>query len=333
MVTVLLVDPALAALADRFAEGLADDVQVVAVADFSDAEFRRLAPEAEVLVNARRPIDAATLAMAPAVRFIQMIGAGTDTLDLSALADAGVVAAYNPGVNRTGAAEHTIMLMLALIKRLPASHEATRAGTFAPGEIISRGIDDLADANVGIVGMGHIGQAVVERLVPFGARVAYYSRRQVPDLEARFGAEWLPFKELLRRSNILTLHVPLTPETHHLIGRAEIASMPRGAYLINAGRGGLVDETALRSAIESGHLAGAGLDVLEHETEGENPFADVPEVIVTPHLGGGSRNSMNGVVERSTANIRRFLAGDAVVDQIAIPDPARGASPHHEEDR
>jgi phosphoglycerate dehydrogenase-like enzyme len=325
--TVLLVDPALAALADRFAEGLPEDVKVVAVADFTDAEFGRLAPDVRVLVNARRPIDASTLAMAPAVRLIQMIGAGTDTLDLSALAAAGVVAAYNPGVNRTGAAEHTIMLMLALIKRLPASLEATRAGSFAPGEIISRGIEDLADATVGIVGMGHIGQAVVERLVPFGARVAYYSRRPVPDVEARFGAEWLPFEELLRRSSILTLHIPLTPETHHLIGRAEIASMPPGAYLINAGRGGLVDEKALRSAIESGHLAGAGLDVLEHETEGKNPFADLPEVIVTPHLGGGSRNSMTGVVERSTANIRRFLAGEAVVDQIALPDPPPSQSP------
>ncbi len=95
---------------------------------------------------------------------------------------------------------------------------------------------------------------------------------------------------------------------------------PRGSYLINAGRGGLVDEGALRDAIVSGHLAGAGLDVLEHETEGTNPFADVPEVIVTPHLGGGSRNSMNGVVDRCTANIRRFLAGQEVSDRIDLGD-------------
>ena len=316
MVKVLLVDPALAALADRFASALPDDVNLMAVADFTDEEFRGLAADATVLVNARRPIDAATLAMAPAVRFIQMIGAGTDPLDRSALAEAGVVAAYNPGVNRTGAAEHTIMLMLALIKRLPASDQATRAGRFAPGEIISRGIDDLADATVGIIGMGHIGQAVAERLFPFGARIVYHSHRSMPDVEARFGAERLPFEDVLRRSNIVTLHIPLTSETHHLIGRAEIAAMPRGSYLINAGRGGLVDEVALRDAVTSGHLAGAGLDVLEHETDGSNPFADVPEVVVTPHLGGGSRNSMNGVVERSTANIRRFLAGEAVLDEL-----------------
>jgi phosphoglycerate dehydrogenase-like enzyme len=322
MVNVLLVDPALAWLADRFASALPDDVNVMAVADFSDEEFRRLAADATVLVNARRPIDAATLAMAPAVRFVQMIGAGTDPLDRSALAEAGVVAAYNPGVNRTGAAEHAIMLMLALIKRLPASDQATRAGRFVPGEIISRGIDDLADATVGIIGMGHIGQAVAERLVPFGARIVYHSHRSMPDVEARFGVKWLPFEDVLRRSNIVTLHVPLTPETHHLIGRAEIAAMPPGSYLINAGRGGLVDEMALRSAVASGHLAGAGLDVLEYETDEANPFADVPEIVVTPHLGGGSRNSMNGVVARSTANIRRFLAGEAVLDQVALEEPS-----------
>jgi phosphoglycerate dehydrogenase-like enzyme len=318
MVKVLLADPALAALADRFADRLPDDVVVVAVADFSDGEFRRLAADATVLVNARRPIDAATLAMAPVVRFVQMIGAGTDSLDRPALANAGVVAAFNPGVNRTGAAEHTLMLMLALIKRLPASDRATREGRFAPAEIITRGIDDLADATVGIVGMGYIGQAVAERLVPFGARIVYQSRRQMPEVDERFGAQRLELQELLRRSNIVTLHVPLTPETHHQIGSAEIATMPPGSYLINAGRGGLVDEPALRDAIVRGHLAGAAVDVLEHETDGLNPFADVPEIIVTPHLGGGSRNSMNGVVERSTANIRRFLAGEEVADQVDL---------------
>jgi phosphoglycerate dehydrogenase-like enzyme len=316
MVTVLLVDPALAAMAGRFAERLPPNVEVAAVPDFSDEAFARLASEAEVLVNARRRIDAGTMAAAPRVRLVQMIGAGTDPLDLEAIAAAGAVAAYNPGVNRTGAAEHTIMLMLALIKQLPASERATRAGGFAPGEIIARGIDDLADATVGIVGMGHIGQAVAERLAPFGARILYHARRPVPDVEAHFGAERLPLSELLPRANILTLHVPLTAATQHLIGAAEIAAMPRGSYLINAGRGGLVDEAELRDAIASGHLAGAGVDVLEHETDGVNPFADVPEVIVTPHLGGGSRNSMNGVVERCTANIRRFLAGEPVEDVV-----------------
>jgi phosphoglycerate dehydrogenase-like enzyme len=316
MVKVLLIDPALATLRDRFADRLPDDIEVAAVADFGDEEFRRQAADATVLVNARRPVDASTLAMAPATRLIQMIGAGVDPIDQAAVADAGITLAYNPGVNRGGAAEHTIMLMLALLKRLPSSEHATRAGRFAPAEIIAGGIDDLADATVGLVGMGHIGQSVAARLAPFGPRIVYHARHHVLEVEG-IAAGPLPLAELLTRSNVVSLHIPLTSETHHLIGARELASMRRGSYIINAGRGGLVDEAALRDSIVSGHLAGAGLDVLEHETEGVNPFADVPEVIVTPHVGGGSRNSMAGVVERCTANIRRFLAGEPVQDVIA----------------
>jgi phosphoglycerate dehydrogenase-like enzyme len=328
MVKVLLVDPALATLAGRFAERLSDDVTVAAVTTFSEVEFRDAAADAAIFIDARRPIGATELAMAPALRFVQMIGAGTDPLDRAALAKAGVVAAYNPGVNSSGAAEHTIMLMLALIKRLPQSDRQTRAEQFAPGEIITAGIDDLADATVGIVGMGHIGQAVAERLFPFGSRMIYHARRSVPRVESSFGAVRRPLDELLAQSNIVTLHIPLTPETHHIIGKAEMAAMPAGSWLVNAGRGGLVDEPALRDAVSSGHLAGAALDVLEHETDGTNPFADMPDVIVTPHLGGGSRNSMNATVERCTANIRRFLAGEPIHDELT-----NGQSGRHHPDR
>jgi phosphoglycerate dehydrogenase-like enzyme len=316
MTKVALVDPALARLALRFAERLPPDVEVVAVGDFGDEELARVAADATVFVNARRPIDAATLAIAPDLRLIQAIGVGIDSVDRDAVAAAGVALAYNPGVNRTGAAEHTIMLMLALIKRLPMCERVTRTGRFAPGEVIAAGIDDLADATVGIVGMGHIGRAVAERLGPFGSTIVYHARRHDPDIEARVGARRLPLGELLRISNIVTLHVPLTPETHHMIGAAELAAMPRGSWLVNAGRGGLVDEAALRAAVLDGHLAGAALDVVESENTETNPFADVPNIIVTPHVGGGSRNSMAGTVERSTANIRRFLAGEPLRDQV-----------------
>lgn len=315
MVTVLLIDPALVTLRDRFAERLPSDVEVAVVPDFTDETLRRMAADATILVNARRPIDRTTLSLTPVARFIQQIGVGLDAIDRAAVGDAGISVAYNPGVNQTGMAEHTVMLMLALLKRLPASELATRAGRFAPNEIIAAGIDDLADATVGLIGMGHIGQAITARLVPFGSTVIYHSRRVVPEAEAR-GARRVPFADLLATADIVSLHIPLTAETQHIVGAREIASMRPGSYLINAGRGGLVDEAALREAIVSRHLAGAALDVLEHETEGRNPFADLQQVIVTPHLGGGSRNSMAGVVDRCTANILRFLAGEAVLDVV-----------------
>ena len=259
---VLLVDPALAGLVDRFRERLPADVEVGAVSSFDNDELARIGADATVLVNARRPITAATLALVPSVRLIQAIGVGIDAVDLDAAAAAGVIVAFNPGVNRIGAAEHAVMLMLALVKRLPASEPSTRAGRFSPGDVIPLGIDDLADATVGIVGMGQIGRTVAERVATFGSRIVYHSRHPVPEMEERFGARRMELPELLAVSTILTLHVPLTAETHNLIGAAELATMPVGSYLVNCGRGGLVDEVALREAIVSGHLAGAGLDVL-----------------------------------------------------------------------
>jgi phosphoglycerate dehydrogenase-like enzyme len=322
---VLLVDPALAGLADRFRERLPQTVEVAAVTSFDDAELARMGVGATILVNARRPIGADVLHLLPSARLVQSIGVGLDAIDLEAAAAAGVTVAYNPGVNRTGAAEHTVMLMLALVKQLGASEQSTRAGRFDPGAVIPLGIDDLADATVGIVGMGQIGGAVAERVAPFGSRIVYTARRPVPDVEARFGAERLPLAELLRVSTIVTLHLPLTPDTRDLIGAAELASMPAGSYLVNCARGGIVNEAALREAIVSGHLAGAGLDVIEHEPGRVNPFADLPSVIVTPHVGGGSRNSMAAVVERSTANIRRFLAGEPLRDVVVPPPPGAPA--------
>ena len=218
MVKVLIAEPAMAGMVGRFAERLPPGTDVVAVSSFDDGEFRRLARDATVLVNARRPIDASTLAMAPELRFVQLIGAGFDTIDRAAVADAGIAVAYNPGVNKVGAAEHTVMLMLALIKRLPISEERTRAGAFVPGEVIAAGIDDLADATVGLVGMGQIGRAVAERLVAFGPRIVYHTRRPVVEVEEQLGARHVALGELLASSTIVSLHVPLTRDTHHLIG-------------------------------------------------------------------------------------------------------------------
>lgn len=315
MVKVLITEPALAGMAASL-RAVLPGVEVAVVGSFEDDELARMAADATVLVNARRRIDAATLALAPRVRFVQLIGAGYDSVDLAAMSAAGVAVAYNPGVNREGAAEHTLMLILAAIKRLTRSEQGARAGRFATGEVIAVGIDDLAGATVGLIGLGDIGRAVAERLVPFRPRILYHTRHPVPDVEARLGVVAATLPELLAEADIVSLHVPLSPQTHHLIGEPELAAMRPGGYLINAGRGGLVDEDALRRAIERGHLAGAALDVLENETEGRNPFADLPDVIVTPHLGGASRRSLDGVVTRSAANIRRFIAGEPLVDPV-----------------
>ena len=317
MPKVLLVDPFLATEVVHFRRLLPADVSIAVAASYDDAEFARLAADADVLVNTLRRIDAATLGMAPRVRFIQQFGVGYDPIDLAAVNAANVVVAYNPGVNAAAVAEHALMLMLALIKDLAWNERWARQGQFMLDEMPPAGIGDLAGATVGLIGLGAIGQEVAARLRPFGTRVVYHTRtRHCAGLEDRLGVSWLALPDLLRVSDIVSLHAPFTADTHDLIGDAELALMPRGSYLINTARGGLIDEGALRRAIETGHLAGAGLDVIADELAGRNPFADLPQVLVTLHLGGASRGSTARMVERSAANICRFLAGEPVRDLI-----------------
>ncbi len=317
MTKILITEPALAGMVRPLQERL-PNAEIAIVTGFDDDELASLGTDADVLVNARRRIDAGTLALAPMVRFVQLIGVGTDSVDRPSMAAGGVLVAHNPGVNRTGVAELAIMLMLALTKRLPGSERSTRAGRFVAGEVIGMGIGDLAGATIGLIGLGDIGTTVAERLVAFGARIVYHARHPVADAEPRFGATWLPLPDLLATSDIVSLHCPMTPATYHLIGGAELATMRASAYLVNTARGGLVDEDALRVAIETGRLAGAALDVLEHETDGHNPFSDLPDVIVTPHVGGGSRNSLEGMVLRIAANIERYVAGEPVADPVPL---------------
>jgi glyoxylate reductase len=322
MTKILITEPALAGMVRPLQERL-PGVEIAIVTGFDDDELATLGADADVLVNARRRIDTRTLGLAPRVRFVQLIGVGTDSVDRPAMAAAGVLVAHNPGVNRTGVAELAIMLMLALTKRLPSSERSTHAGRFVAGEVIATGIGDLAGATIGLIGLGDIGATVAQRLVAFGPRIVYHTRHPVADAETRFGATWLPLRELLATSDIVSLHCPMTPATYHLIGATELATMRTGAYLVNTARGGLIDEDALRMAIETGRLAGAALDVLEHETEGHNPFSDLPDVIVTPHVGGGSRNSLDGMVVRIAANIEHYMAGEPLADPVPLtPAPA-----------
>jgi phosphoglycerate dehydrogenase-like enzyme len=317
MTKVLFVDPFLASELEHFRPLLPEDVALAICTTYDDAEFAQLAADADVLVNTLRSIDAAALAMAPRARFIQQFGAGYDPINVAAVKARNVLVAYNPGVNAAGVAEHTLLLMLALVKNLAWSERWAQQGQFMLDEMPASGIGDLADATIGLVGLGAIGQAVAERLRSFGAKVVYAGRtRLTPDVEERLDATWLPLPDLLQASHIVSLHLPLTAETHHLIGEPELAMMPRGSFLINTARGGLVDEVALRRAIASGHLGGAGLDVIDDELAGRNPFVDLPQILVTLHRGGASHGSITRMVERSAANLRRFLAGETVRDVI-----------------
>lgn len=322
---VAFVEPVPSGLYAAVAQRLPDGVDLVGAADFSDAELARAAGDADVLMFSRRRIDAGTLTLTPQARFIQCVGAGYDSIDVNAVLAAGIPVAYNPAVNASSVAEHTVMLILALLRHFAEGERQTRAGGFRPIELIQRGPNDIADMTIGILGMGPIGRATAQRLSAFGATLLYNARTRLDEAaERRLGLTYTSFAELLSSSNVVSVHVKLTPETHHLLSDDELALMSRGSYLVNTARGGLVDESAIRRAIESGHLAGAAIDVLADEKSELNPFADLPQVIVTPHLGGTTVGAFRRMIDLSVENVIRFYKGEPVQDLI----PEMASSPN-----
>ena len=301
-------------------QALLAGAELDAIQDTTDEELARRAGDADVLVTARAKVDAHTLALTPGVRFIQQLGVGYDNLDVDAIRAAGIPAANNPGFNSSSVAEHTIMLMLVVLHRFVAAEDATRSGGFPTVAFLGANqphLRELGDETVGLIGLGSIGRAVAERLQGFKTRVLYFARHRADQAtEAQLGVEYTAFNDLLADASIVSLHLPSSTETRHLIGPTELALMQPNSFLINTSRGDLLDEAALRQALQDGRLAGAALDVLEDEVSETNPFADLPQVVVTPHSAGITRTSMPRALRLAAANIDRFLCGEPVVNLI-----------------
>ena len=320
MPRILLIDPIPPSLVERMRPMFPAGTDLDLVRTLSEEDLARHAAETEILLVIQRKVDARLLSILPHVRFVQRVGVGYDNLDLEALQAAGVVAAYTPGANAVAVAEHTILLMLALLKRLTAAESATRQGGWPTMELFQAGLGDLAGTTVGLVGFGNTARAVAQRLVPFGSRLQYTSHHAMdPATEQQFGVRYASLEDLLASSTIVSVHVPLTGATRRLIGEAELAKMPVGAFLVNTSRGEVIDEAALRHAIESGKLGGAALDVLYNEGAGGNPFADLPQVIVTPHIAGGSRAAVERALQMALANVARYLRGEPPLDLVPMP--------------
>lgn len=320
MHTVALVDALPAFLGNEIRALLPEGVAFEAAQAQTDAEFARCGRDADVVMSIRVKIDGHLLAIMPNVKFVQQMGVGYDNLDLAALEAAGIPAANNPGFNATTVAEHTLLLMLVLLRRFPAEYEATRGGAFPTSAFIGANqahMRELRGETVGLIGFGDIGQAVAERLAGFHARVLYYARHRVDEAtEARLGAEFAPLPALIANSGIVSLHVPSTAETRHMIGPTELAQMRPSTFLINTSRGDLIDEAALRAAIVSGQIAGAALDVVADELTDVHPFADLPQVVVTPHCAGVGGASLQRAVQQAVANINRFLKDEPVLHLV-----------------
>jgi D-3-phosphoglycerate dehydrogenase / 2-oxoglutarate reductase len=237
----------------------------------------------------RRLIDAA-----PRLRWIARAGAGLDNVDVGAAKERGIAVLNVPGANSVAVAELVFGLLLALFRQIPVADASLRRGAWEKTKLKGR---ELRGKTIGIVGVGRIGRAVAQRACAFEMTcIGHDPIVSAADARAA-GVELLPLAEVLSRAEIVTLHLPATPETRGLIGAAEIGRMRRGAVLVNAARGGLVDEGALHAALVSGALSGAALDVFASEPPGDSPLLALPNVVATPHLGASTVEAQDAVGE------------------------------------
>ena len=249
--------------------------------------------------------------VAPRLKLLQLMSAGYDLVPLDIAARFGVPVATFGDAMAPVVAEHTLLLMLSVLRRLPVLEQAVRAGAWRTQEAELR---ELFGKRVGLVGMGYIGRAVAERLRGFGCSVAYFSRRRLsPFEEAALGLDYVDSLDtVLCESDIVSLHVALTPSTRGLIGARELALMRPESVLINTTRGGVVDQAALVAALQSGALWGAALDVLDPEPPAiDDPLLALPNVVLTPHNGGQSEAVWPRIVRTCFANIERVARGEA----------------------
>ncbi|MGE0714764.1 MAG: 2-hydroxyacid dehydrogenase [Alphaproteobacteria bacterium] len=275
-------------------------------------------PDAEVIVLAGAYLDRRYIAAAPKLRLVNFQGVGYhDAVDVAALAERGIALAIAPGGTGEGVSEHTIMMMLAVYKRLAFVDAEIRRGVWHAHDMRTES-RQLYGKTVGILGLGRIGKEVARRLRAFGVELIYNDIANFPStLEEELAVTRVTFPELLERSDILTLHVPLTPDTKHLMNAATIGRMKPGSVLINCARGPIVDSAALAAALASGHLGGAGLDVMEVEPPVHpGPFDGFRNVVMTPHIAPGTIDAMHMKMADVFANVRRLMTGEPLADRI-----------------
>jgi glyoxylate reductase len=257
-------------------------------------------------------IDADFFDEHPQLEVVANIAVGHENLAAAAGAERGVFCTNTPGVLTDATADLTFALLLALTRRLREGEHLVRNHEFtgfSPSLLLGRG---LRGRTLGIVGFGRIGQAVATRARAFGLQVLVSARPGLaPATLAAHEAEAVPFGELLRRSDVVSLHAPLTPQTHHVMNRAALFALKRGGVLLNTARGPLVDEDALADALEAGHLGGAGLDVHEHEPRVHPRLLARTDVVLLPHLGSATLETREAMVRLAFANVASVLRGEA----------------------
>jgi len=277
--------------------------------------YAELAP-AQAIVAGPRLYDAAMMDAAPRLRIIARVGIGVDTVDIPAATARGIVVCNTPDAPTDSTAEHTVAMLLALAKRLKEGDANMARGEWGPLSVLTG--TEVRGKTLGIIGMGRIGRRVAEICrVGLGMKVLAYSRSLSEKQAAHLGVIAADLETVIASADFLSLHVPSTPETRNLLSRERLARMKQGAYLLNMARGPLVDSAALLEAIDSGKLAGAGLDVFDPEPLPQaSPLRGHPRIITTPHTGSNTVEGRTGMEKAALERVLAFFRADHVPDVV-----------------
>ena len=307
-------------IADKLAEStvaaLGDQVEVRWV-DGPDREklLAAVSDADALLVRSATTVDAEVLAAAPKLKIVARAGVGLDNVDVDAATARGVLVVNAPTSNIHSAAEHALALLLSAAREIPAADASLREHTWKRSAFSGT---EIYGKTVGVVGLGRIGQLVAQRLAAFGTHIVAYDPYVSAARAAQLGIELLTLDELLARADFISVHLPKTPETAGLIGTEALAKTKPGVIIVNAARGGLVDEEALAEAVRSGHVRAAGIDVFAKEPTTDSPLFDLPQVVVTPHLGASTGEAQDRAGTDVAASVKLALAGEFVPDAVNV---------------
>ncbi|MBY8856296.1 phosphoglycerate dehydrogenase [Nocardia sp. CA2R105] len=303
-------------LAQSTVDALGDGVEVRWVDGPNRPELLAAVPEADaLLVRSATTVDAEVLDAGRQLKIVARAGVGLDNVDVPAATERGVMVVNAPTSNIHTAAEHAVTLMLSAARQIPAADATLREHTWKRSKF--NGVE-IFGKTVGVIGLGRIGQLFAARLAAFETKIVAYDPYVSPARAAQLGIELLELDEVLARADLISVHLPKTPETKGLLSAEKLALTKPGVIIVNAARGGLIDESALADAIKSGHVRGAGLDVYETEPCTDSPLFDLPQVVVTPHLGASTSEAQDRAGTDVAKSVLLSLAGEFVPGAVNV---------------
>lgn len=257
-----------------------------------------------IIAGVEEPLQRRVLAASPELRVISRLGVGVDNVDTAAATEHGIVVSITLEANVNATADLTFALIMAVARKIPELDRITREGRW---QLVIA--EDVSEKTLGIIGLGRIGKAVARRARGFAMEILAYDKIQDRDFAKEYGIRYVALEQLLSSSDFVTIHLSPSPETMKFIGESELKQMKPTAFLINASRGVIVDQAALIRALQEGWIAGAGLDVYEKEPLQEGPLLALPNVVLTPHIGGATYPALRAMSLRSAENVVQVLRG------------------------